>query len=291
MNWSRRHRGTVIAVVATLAVVGTMVVVAATRGHHAATSTEATPSVSPSVGPTALPAPAATAADGGQLRVVEQGFTQLHKSVTNTLTPGYGPKKPEPYAPVYLGIVVENTSRDEVALNPTIRVQYLDGTGKVLPEGWSGNGAAAGAGAIFPGQRVGLSAHFGIDATTVGRIDVTAVNAAWLRPAEVKRWASRLMATDVALLHTASPKANIVTFKAHSEYPGPVGATPFAVFRDASGKIIGASHIDSLQATSFPPGVADGSITFDGLGNSWLPANLDPARIEVYFTKVTFVPR
>jgi hypothetical protein len=288
MDGSRRRRWTVIAVVAAITVVGTVVVVAATRDHHATTSTAATPSASPSAGPTALPAPAATAADGGRLRVVEQGFTQLDESVTRTLTPGYGPKNPEPYTPVYLGIVVENTSRDEVAISPTIRVQYLDGTGKVVPEGWSGNGAAAGAGTIFPGQRIGLRAMFSIDATPISRIEVTAVNAAWLRPDDAKPWGSRLTASDVALVHTASPRANIVTFKAHSEYGRMVSAVPFAIFRDASGKIIGAGSADSLQAKSFPHGVADGSITFDGLGESWLPANLDPARIEVYFTRIAW---
>jgi hypothetical protein len=180
--------------------------------------------------------------------------------------------------PVRVGIVVENTSRDEVAVFPRVAVEYLTASGEAAPEGWSGNGQPTGVAAIYPGQRAGLAAYFSIDATVIKTVRVRATGAVWLARSDAATWASPVSATDVKLVHTGSPKASLVTFTAHSGYTDPVMVHPYAIYRDASGRILGSSDVDRIGALALAPGTSAGSIAV----TDWLPPGLDPTRIEVY---------
>jgi hypothetical protein len=280
---TRRRRVMLICVLIGVVLIGTGIGIAVSVGRPGhPRGGPVTLSASPSTAPTAFPGTTDQAADGGRLRLVEQGFTQLKQSVTRTLTPGYGPNHPEPYQPVRVGIVVENTSRTQVAAAPKITVRYLDQTGKPVPEQWSGNGAASGPGAVFPGQRVGYVAFFSIDAVTVSRVDVQVLGASWMAPTEAAGWTqSPLTATGASLQRTGSPKVSVIAFTAHSGYRGMIGAVPVAIYRDPSGKIVGGSHFDQILGLQhYPPGTAAGSLTV----TDWLPADLDPTHIDVYLS-------
>jgi len=63
-----------------------------------------------------------------------------------------------------------------------------------------------------------------------------------------------------------------------TDYGGPVNALPYAIFRDASGRILGSTDTSRSTALELAPGDSVGSITV----TDWLPAGLDTAHIEVY---------
>ena len=280
---TRGGRLALISALAVIVIVTGVVVTVSTRRDGADVPGPTAASATPSAAPTAaLPPRQAEASDGGVLRIVEQEFNQLHESVELTLTPGHGPGDPAQYKPVRAAIIVENTSKDQVAIAPTFIARYLDPAGRgVVEYAAKSDENTLTTDAIFPGERVGIAAYFNNSDTTVARLTVRAVDAAWLSPVDARPWVSTITATNVKTIRSGSPKAMIVAFTAHSGYPDMVAAVANAIYRDSSGKIIGSSHIGALDRQYFPSGTADGSITV----TDWLPANLDESRTQVYLTR------
>ncbi|MFC6020408.1 hypothetical protein ACFP2T_30090 [Plantactinospora solaniradicis] len=271
-----------MALVPVLAVLLLVVFVATWWGGDETPDPGTAPATPIMVPPATPPARKAQASDGGQLRIVEQGFIQLRESVAQTLTPGRGPGRPERYMPVRAAIIVENTSRDQVAIAPSFIARYLDPAGKGIVEyAAKSDENILSTDAIFPGARVGIAVFFNNSDTTVRTMTVRAVDAAWLPPADARRWVSPLTATNVRTIRSGSPKATIVAFTARSEYPGPVTAVADAIYRDSAGRIIGSSDAGERHRQHFPAGTADGSITV----TDWLPANLDESRTQVFLSR------
>ncbi|MBF9132849.1 hypothetical protein I0C86_28400 [Plantactinospora sp. S1510] len=273
-----------MALVPVLAVLLLVVLVATWWGGDDETPDPGTASATPVIVPPATPpARKAQASDGGQLRIVEQGFTQLRESVTQTLSPGHGPGRPERYMPVRAAIIVENTSRDQVAIAPNFIARYLDLAGKgVVEYAAKSDENTLSTDAIFPGARVGIAAFFNNSDTTVRTMTVRAVDAVWLPLADARRWVSPVTATNVRTIRSGSPKATIVAFTARSDYSEPRSAVANAIYRDSAGRIIGSSDPSGGHRQHFPAGTADGSITV----TDWLPTNLDDSRTQVFLSGV-----
>ncbi|MFC7478800.1 hypothetical protein ACFQX7_00280 [Luedemannella flava] len=246
-----RYGWTVAGVVAVLIAAVALAVSAVRDGGHVIPTGAPTLAAPSTAAPTTLPAPSDRASDGGGLRIVEHGFTQLSITATLTLTPGYGPGRPEPYTPVHSAFIVENTSRDQVALSPTIVVRYLDRAGKAIVE-YAAETAdkRLTAEVLRPGQRVGIVDYFNISGRKVARVEVRAVGAVWLDPADPRASGSTITADGVSLIRTGVPEASIVAFTAHSAYPATVSAVANAVYRDRAGKILGAATTATSTAST-----------------------------------------
>jgi hypothetical protein len=231
--------------------------------------------------PTKLPAAKVVSDSGGQVKVVEQGYSQRFESVDRTLTPGYGPGNPEPYTPVQAAFVLENTSKDQVAVDLEVTVRYFDDAGHGVVE--SDQMPAARVlplGSVWPGQRVGVTDFVNVDATKVVRMSVTVGAASWVAPTRLDpALRPHLWTTDVTTIPTGSSNVTILAFSTHNGGPNPLSARANALYRDKSGKLIGSSH--AYGQLYYPPGISRGSIALRP--DDWIPPTADLTRTEITF--------
>ncbi|WP_344133010.1 hypothetical protein [Luedemannella flava] len=262
-------------VVAAVVLAGAAVTVIVVRANRHSATTCALPAVAS--GPRVS---AAQAPDGGQLRVVETGFSQLP-------TPNFI------LAPdVVIGAVVENTST-QVAYHTRVRFEMRDAAGKVVPDKAKKSVLVQEIPVILPGEQVpvGASAElvedldFTVNLPKVASVHVTPETTLWvIQPATEARFAAVNAAptqvTPYDLNKTADQRSIKITWALTSDYCKPVtniGAV--LLYRSDAGTLLGgvgrargANDPDQCQ-----PGV---STWFTGVYG--LPDGTDPARTQVY---------
>lgn len=276
-----RQRTAVLVMLVVLAVAAGVTLLQTRQGS--AMSDEAGWSTSAPVTSTPLPtqpARSATAPDGGRLQIVEQGYTQRSFMAELTLTPGYGPGKPEPYAPVYTALMVRNTSTSYVALRASVTLQYLDTAGRPIVEYAARTSVKTVDAAVAPGRQVAVRDYLNIDSIKVGKLVARTVDAVWMtrRDAELLGW-TEVDAGRPTVVPTGDPALSILSFTVHNHGEDPVTMIPFAVFRDTAGRNLGASQDrGSDDRLRFTPGDSQGSIILVG----WRPPTADLARTEIY---------
>jgi hypothetical protein len=224
--------------------------------------------------PSVLPTTAARAPDGGQLRVVEQGFS---------LAPG-------PYHdPMLYGITLQNTSRDRIAFATTVGVHLLDPTGKRLKEG-SGSDFEVRytVYAVFPGQRVGLGSDQYMAGRHASALDVTVGTSTWvpvdqpLQRDPLRHTVVRLATvttSDVSMTRLGPDRA-LLTFTAISGYDAEMSAAVMVVYRNAAGRVVGGAKTDTpYRCITVPPGRSRPEPLLEIRD---VPDGIDVARTEVY---------
>jgi hypothetical protein len=275
MRWRWAAAGGAVAAVA---IVATVAVLRADDATAAGT-------LSPYRNPALHPAQPKAAPDDGELRVIEQGFTQRDAATERTLTPGYGPGRPEPYKPVYAAFTLQNTSTRDAVIRPVVKVTYYDAKNQPVADhdaNWTYTGSvAAGASATFAG-------YLNIDRIPVRRMTVEVRSATWLAVADAPAPAAPLSARDAKVLPTTIPGLTTVTYTASNAGTAPIGASALVIYRNTAGRLLGAEGTDEIGPSeiSVPPGDATLSTTF----KSWFPPGADLSRLQVTLLPGTLVP-
>jgi hypothetical protein len=262
---------TIAGLAAALVLATTLAVVTTPDSRPGAVSPGATP-VEP--WPGVLPVKAASAPDGGVLRVVEHGFS-------------LGPDPRDEL--VFYGVVVENTSRDRIAFAATATVRLVDAAGAPVKQRF---GEAPEVQhkvlAVFPGQRLGIGAREGLDRRDVAGLQVTVDAPTWV-PVDQRLQRDPFRATVVRLATLTASVVQVerlgdrlaVSFTASSAYEEAVPAAVTAVFRDRAGRIVGGVVVDEPErCKTFEPG----SSRHDRLRihEHDMPAGIDDGRTEVF---------
>ncbi|QKG25106.1 hypothetical protein [Actinomadura verrucosospora] len=242
----------------------------------------ATPSPGPSPQVTAVASPAPKAADGGTVRIVEHGFTELEDAS--------GEHR------VSWGLVLENTSRTSAVAVP-VTVGILDRGGAQLIGKVSDYARHRSTPYIMPGARYGIGDDTYVKRAGAARLTFRLGAAGWVPPGDPR--APRLTASLVKgklyrvdkrqlFLLGDPPRAEAhrerrhdltITFRVESGAPGllPDGHAS-AVLRDTKGRIVGGTGpADTVTWTRFPPGWSIQRIRSRGV-----PPAVDVTRIEIY---------
>jgi hypothetical protein len=267
MRWWRW--GAAGAIAAALAIVVTVAVLLSDGGSGPGR-------LSPYRNPALHPAEPRNTPDDGELRVVDQGFTQRDAATERTLTRGYRPGRPEPYKPVYTAFTLQNTSTRDAVFQPIVKVTYYDDKNRPVADhddNWTFTAP------MMPDSTTTFAGYLNIDSITVTRITVEVVSAKWLPAADAKAGVAPLNARDVKVLPTTIPGLTTVTYTAGNGLAVPIAASGLVIFRDAAGKLLGAESTDTvgMSTISLPPGDSTGSTTF----KSWFPPGTDPSRLQV----------
>ncbi len=223
--------------------------------------------------------PLSDAEDGGELRIVESGFSTVTNSNGNPMGTW--------------GLVVENTSEDTAATQP-VELDYLDSSGESLVD--DEPKVNSDITAIPPGGRAGISDTVYLDRPGLDEVDIELGETEWW-PLDAEGFElAELTASEVETLvqpDSGMPEEPpsgqsvdweedqmVVQFRVDSGYtrmlnnPG-----AFAIFRDGDGEIVGGSSpLDIESYTEFPPGW---SIQRIDVGDP-TPADLAPDQTEVY---------
>ncbi len=265
----RRSRvlvGTILAVVVVLAGAATW---AALSRHGGQPSTHS--SASPSTRIPAAPVRAVQAPGGGSLRVVASGVSMG----TNTLG--------QPMASY--GIVLENTSQTHVAFDAEFSVTMFDASGQPVTDqmkqdvGQDSTHVTTTVEFAAPGQRFGIGRETYVPrGSTVTRVTAEVGNVSWLATKDVRT--ARLTTGDVATSYDPGKKRTTVRFTVESEYPVRLHPLAVAIFRDASGTIVGGTSPEDSKTgkDDYPPGASQQEIR----SIAPLPGNADINRTEVY---------
>lgn len=216
-----------------------------TLGRSSPSPEDSLTSPKPSISPT--PRIRDTSSDGAAVEVVEQGFTVLADS-------GAGPK-------VSYGVVVENRSAD-VALVTRLEVTLLDSTGEPvtdLDRDREINDAAVNL--VLPGEQQVYTnlPHVAHDDITSLEVEVTgsrwATADGWHRVIEVLEVETRAQGDS----------GMTINFTAESPYRGTVQPVyTYALFRSATGEVVGGSGWNDATPHEYPEGVVHGTIDIAG---------------------------
>ncbi|HEU5024036.1 MAG TPA: hypothetical protein VFV01_03860 [Spirillospora sp.] len=242
----------------------------------------ATPPANPFPQPSVVASPAAKPADGGTVRIVEQGFTPLRDASGEYR--------------VSWGLVLENTSRT-TAVSVPVTVGILDRRGAQLIGKTSDYARHRSTPYIMPGARFGIGDDTYVTRAGAARLTFRLGAAQWLPPSDPR--APRLTASLVKgdlyrvdklqpFLLGSPPRAEVhrerrhdlsITFRVES---GAREVLPdghaSAVLRDSRGRIVGGTGpADTVTWTRFPPGWSIQRIRTKGV-----PPTVDVKRIEVY---------
>jgi hypothetical protein len=214
------------------------------------------------------------APDGGTIDVVESGFSMLNE--------------PDEDPELSYGVVLENTSRDYLAILTLVVIHLTDADGdrandiiKSPP-----SPPAQAVHTIFPGQRVGIGEEIAIDLDAIHEHTVEVGVSAWI-PIEQVRDVGKATATDLEFDGAAGEPARIgfrvvPTVDPSGSGPSSVSiseAQSWAIFRDASGDIAGGA--------SGPPGTSWNGMTDTNpitgfVQISPVPNRADETRTEIY---------
>lgn len=200
----------------------------------------------------------------GGIEVVEQGFSVTLDTPTRTT----------PY--VSFGVVLENTS-DRQANGVSVEVDLLDAAGAVI------HTERAGSVKVRPGETFGIGSTICLPTTDVldcatgpepVDIEVRHRVITWTDPNDEGPITVEGVSTTVD--PGASGDEMVTTFEATSPYQEQLGGpTPFAIYRNASGDIVGG---DQGYLGFIPPG---GTVAGD-VTTTYAVADVDATRTEVY---------
>jgi hypothetical protein len=270
-----------VALIAVGAVAATTIGVIAAQRGPADPPDPASPPTPSGHGPADLPL--AAAEDGGELRIVESGFTPITDVAGEPM--------------VTWGLVVENTSR-ETAASVTVNLDILDQHGDSLVTEISDYATTREISLVMPGQRAGIGDATYVTAPDVAEMSFRLDNPRWLPVANTVFPVAALTAGDIetsredgrrVLMYwdeegirpvEAEHGPLVVQFRVESGYDRILDdPSAQAVFRDRDGTIVGGTHPgDTDLWTTIPPGWSIQRIrTGDGP-----PASADLARTEVY---------
>jgi len=281
LGYLRRHRDALAvglsAAIAVAAVTGTRILIVQAVRDDGSQATSTQPPRPAAVVP--LPA----AADGGQLRIVESGFSPLTDVAGEPM--------------VTWGLIVENTSQVTAAM-VGVSVDILDAGGRSLVPETSDYAKSRGISRIMPGQRAGIGDAVYVTGPGVASVSFHLGDPQWLptgmlqipvaplaaSQVETSRYMGsgtvpywdengiRILSDDQGLLR--------ITFRVESGYDSILGdPSAQAIFRNAQGAIVGGTAPGDTDAWAiFPPGWSNQRIDVrDGP-----PATADLSRTEVY---------
>lgn len=217
----------------------------------------------PTATPAGVPGRAEAAPQGGGLKVVETGFSQVIKMTK-----------------ISIGAIVMNTGK-QVAYRSRISFDYVDAKGHSLRPDAS-RSAFLEIPVILPGQRVpvGTWAYVATDANgtphRVAGLRAELGSTRWAPPSDAFAEISAKTGTvsrDYNVLETGN-----IGYTVDSRYCRPlVPRGVAAIFRDASGKLIGGSIYLNEALQKCVPGVWRGKLVAETL-----PTTLDEGRTEVF---------
>jgi hypothetical protein len=225
------------------------------------------PTPSPTAGPTGPPVPAAQAPDGGTVRVVEKGLSSM--------------KDRDGKEMVSYGIVVENTSKDAVAVKTSATVRIIDAAGKAITDRTArATDVQREIGVVFPGQRVGIGGDTYVDRPGAATLTIEIGAAMWLPPGNRVIPVAKATAGEVKTEHSGGSAA--LTFTVTSEYDDLLDdPSAQAVFRDPSGKIVGGTAPHRTAASDqYRPGRSPGRINT----TYGTPPGTDDSKTEIYIS-------
>lgn len=200
-----------------------------------------------------------TSSDGAGVEVVEQGFTVSDDS-------GAGPK-------VSYGVVVENRSAD-VALVTRLEVTLLDSAGQPvtdLDRDREVNDAAVNL--VLPGEQQVYTNLPHVAHDDIASLEVEVTGSRW---ATADGWHRAIDVQEVEN-RAQGDSGMMINFTAESPYRGTVQPVyTYALFRSATGQVVGGSGWNDATPHEYPEGVVDGTIDIAG----GVPD--DTAEVEVY---------
>jgi hypothetical protein len=203
---------------------------------------------------------------GGGLRVVESGVSMSTDSLGDPMAT--------------YGVLLENTSRDQVAYGAEISVTMLDASGQPVGDRIEkSTRVTKDLKVVTPQQRIGLGRYVYVDrGRTVTSVRVE-IGASWWRPAAGTRIAP-LTTSGLSAAVLEDERVVKVRFTVENGYPIAVKRVAMALFRDAGGAIVGGTGPEEVQASlgDFPPGRSPGEI--ESIGGP--PPGVDLDRTEVY---------
>ncbi|MEV0649725.1 hypothetical protein AB0I28_31160 [Phytomonospora sp. NPDC050363] len=215
--------------------------------------------------------PLAAPPDGGEVRVVDKGFSA-------------GEKDGKPV--VSYGVVVENTS-GWVAYLAAVSVRMVDGGGETIEDtvsGTVGDGGADGAvvrdvRAIMPGTQAVLGNSTFVGAEGIADLEVTVDGVQWFPVENDEHEFAELTASDVRTTWGEGRETATLDYTVNSGYSGELEKVwAEAVFRNGEGVIVGGTHPSGTVAGVHGPGASPGQIDVVG----WVPSDVDDARTVVY---------
>jgi hypothetical protein len=220
----------------------------------------------------------ATAADGGQIRVVEFGFQPVallpHSGETNR---------------ALAAVVLENTSKRQQAQFTDLNIQLFDSDGRSLfdPGGSPAPGPRVTLTAIPPGGRIGAGALLMTEDAaarnrTAVRMEVTVGKSDWRRPNDKPE----IKISDVKGVPHSDGTIDI-TYTAQVPDLGRWADAQLprvhVLFRDAGGRLLGGTGLSRSYTDPWKAGTATRDIHFTA--EQWkylMPTGVDLSRTEVY---------
>lgn len=218
---------------------------------------ETTPTSAPS--PTA-PVTAATAPDGGTLRVAEEGISQIKDSTGKPM--------------VSFGVVLESTSKTWIASGTAITVALADDSGKAVEDQIEHGKYSVHA--TLPQQKSGVGAQIYVGAPGATKLQVTIGTSTWYP----KSYPGLAAITASAVKTQRKTDTATFSFALTSAYGRSVnGQFINIIFRDQSGRLIGGAGLDLTKTCGTVPRGASTCTT----GTTYaLPDGTADARTEVY---------
>lgn len=189
--------------------------------------------------------PAQSPPDGGEVRVVDKGFSA-------------GEQDGEPT--VSYGVVVENTSA-WVAYVAAVSVRMVDADGGTIEDTVSGSGGALvrDVRAIMPGEQAVLGNGTFVDRAGIADLEVGIEGVQWFPVENGVHEFAELTASDVVV--TWEDGKATIDYTVNSGYAGELEKVwAEAVFRDAAGKIVGGTHPSGTVEGAHGPGASPGRI-------------------------------
>jgi hypothetical protein len=236
-----------------------------------AASCDGTPSPGESSPPTgsqgpATPVKGAQAPGGGGLKVVESGVSMSADKLGDTMAT--------------YGVLLENTSADQVAYDAQIFVTLLDSGGQPVSDRLEKSTRVSKTLRFAaPQQRIGLGQYVYVDrgrAVTSVRVEI---GDSWWLPASGARIAP-LTTSELKADSTDGGDAMRVTFTVDNGYAVAVKRVAIALVRNTAGAIVGGTGPEEVKDSlgDFAPGRSQGEIR--SLGSP--PVGVDFSRTEVY---------
>lgn len=214
---------------------------------------------------TMAPFPAQSPPDGGEVRVVDKGFSAGERDGKPTVS---------------YGVVVENTS-EWVAYLAAVSVRMVDAEGETVDDTVSGTGGPVvrDVRAIMPGTQAVLGNATFVDRAGITDLEVAVEGAQWWPPKNEVREFAELTASNVVFTWEEGREKAVIDYTVHSGYSTELEMVwAEAVFKNAEGKIVGGTHPSGTVAGAHGPGTSPGRI--DAVGP--LPSDVDGARTMVH---------
>jgi hypothetical protein len=227
-------------------------------GAAGCTADEPSPHPSPSVDDTGL-VTGSVAPDGGQVRVVESGYTAA------VVDDGV----------VTFGAVLENTSKERAA-GVAVTARFFDSKGdevRFLDSGLNSRPAV-----ILPGERMGFGDQFDLGHIRPGdrapaRMDLKVRTSSWWPGSRV----ARVVVSDVR--HTLDGVQDVFSFTVDSGLDLSAGVQQTVIIvRDRAGKMVGGL-VPSRPLKPWPPGRSTQRVV---LPHMYVPKSAVLAQAEVY---------